>query len=214
MIRLAVLASHEGTTLQAVIDACAAGQLDAKIVLVVSNNSAAGALRRAQAAKIPTMHISGKTHGGETQADNALFTALKDHNIDWLLLLGYMKKLGKQTLSAYSGRILNTHPARLPKFGGKGFFGRAVHEAVIAAGEKESGATIHLVEKDYDTGPIIAQSLVPVEPNDTSETLEARVKSSEQTLLLETLSQLAQHQLLTDQPVQSRTTPDEQAKRN
>jgi phosphoribosylglycinamide formyltransferase-1 len=198
MIRLAVIASHEGTTLQAVIDACAAGQLDAEIVLVVSNNSNAGALRRARAAEIPTMHISGKTHGDETQADSALLTTLNDQNIDWLLLLGYMKKLGNQTLSAYSGRILNTHPARLPKFGGKGFFGRAVHEAVIAAGEKESGATIHLVEKDYDTGPIVAQSLVPVEPNDTAETLEARVKSSEQQLLLATLTQLAQDRSLRD----------------
>lgn len=198
MIRLAVLASHEGTTLQAVIDACAAGELDAEIVLVVSNNSTAGALRRAQASAIPTMHISGTTHGSETQADSALLTALQDQNIDWLLLLGYMKKLGNQTLNVYSGRILNTHPARLPKFGGKGFFGRAVHEAVIAAAEKESGATIHLVEKDYDTGPIIAQSLVPVESNDTAETLEARVKGSEQRLILDTLTQIAQHQLLTN----------------
>ncbi len=110
MIRLAVLASHEGTTLQAVIDACAAGQLDAEIVLVVSNNSTAGALRRAQAAEIPTMHISGKTHGGETQADSALLTALNDQNIDWLLLLGYMKKLGKQTLKRLQ-RTDTQHPS-------------------------------------------------------------------------------------------------------
>ncbi|XOV84601.1 MAG: phosphoribosylglycinamide formyltransferase [bacterium] len=192
MIRLAILASHEGTTLQAVIDAISADQLDAQIVLVSSNNSGAGALQRARAAGIPTRHISSRTHGSEMLADQALLNELQNRQVDWLLLLGYMKKLGKHTLQHYSGRIVNTHPARLPKFGGKGFYGRAVHEAVIAAKEKQSGATLHLVEKDYDSGPILAQSLVEVDDSDTPESLEAKVKHSEQQLLLATLRQLAE----------------------
>ncbi|MCR9260987.1 MAG: phosphoribosylglycinamide formyltransferase [Pseudomonadaceae bacterium] len=198
MIRLAVLASHEGTTLQAVIDAVAANEIDAQIVLVSSNNSGSGALRRATAAQIPTCHISGKTHGGETQADKALLVELQHRQVDWLLLLGYMKKLGDYTLAAYSGRIINTHPALLPKFGGQGFYGRAVHEAVIAAREKHSGATIHLVEKDYDSGPVLAQSLVAVEKTDTAESLETKVKQSEQQLLVTTLHRLAEGNLPDD----------------
>ena len=195
MIRLAVLASHEGTTLQAVIDAVAAGDIDAQIVLVCSNNSGSGALKRARAANIPTCHISSKSHGNPEQADQALLDELDSRKVDWLLLLGYMKKLGELTLQKYSGRIINTHPARLPKFSGKGFYGRAVHEAVIAAEEKESGATIHLVEKDYDSGPILAQSRVTVDKTDDAERLEAKVKLSEQKLLVATLRQLAEDNL-------------------
>ena len=101
-----------------------------------------------------------------------------------------MKKLGPRTLHAYDGHILNTHPALLPKFGGKGFYGRRVHEAVVAAQETQSGATIHLVGTDYDTGPLLAQVRVPVDPQDTPEALEFRVKIAEQALLIDTLAEL------------------------
>ena len=187
MVRLAVLASHEGTTLQALIDACAVGHLPAELVAVISNNSGSGALRRAAAANIPTHHISGKTHANE---DLAVLTACQQARADWVLLLGYMKKLGEQTLTTYKGRIINTHPALLPKFGGKGYFGSRVHQAVIAAGETESGATVHLVDYDYDTGPILAQTTVQVMTDDTPETLETRVKAAEQALLVKTVSEL------------------------
>lgn len=191
-LRLAVLASHEGTTLQAVIDACASGELNAEVVLVISNNSQCGALRRARAATIATAHISGKTHGDQFARDSAMLDALRDTNAQWVLLLGYMKKLGPQTLDAYQQRIINTHPALLPKFGGQGFFGRKVHEAVLAAHETESGATVHLVDNDYDTGPLISQVRVPVLADDTAEQLESRVKAAEQTLLINTLKGLSQ----------------------
>ena len=102
-----------------------------------------------------------------------------------------MKKLGDKTLAAFSGRILNTHPSLLPKYGGKGFFGRKVHEAVMAAGESESGATIHLVDTEYDTGPLLAQVKVPVNNDDTVDDLEERVKTAEQKLLINTLVELA-----------------------
>ena len=190
MMRLAVLASHEGSTLQALIDACAAQTLDAEVVLVVSNNSKAGALRRAVAAHIDTRHISIKTHGSEAAANQAIAQALSDTKADWVLLLGYMKKMGEAILRPFSGRIINTHPALLPDFGGKGFFGRKVHEAVHAAGVNETGATLHIVGQDYDTGPIIAQVRVPVLSGDDIDAIELRVKTAERKLLVDTLSQI------------------------
>ena len=190
MMRLAVLASHEGSTLQALIDACATQSLDAEVVLVVSNNSKAGALRRAAAANIDTRHISIKTHGSEAAANQAIADALSDTKADWVLLLGYMKKMGEAILRQFSGRIINTHPALLPDFGGQGFFGRKVHEAVHAAGVNETGATLHIVGQDYDTGPIIAQIRVPVLSGDDIDAIELRVKTAERKLLVDTLSQI------------------------
>jgi phosphoribosylglycinamide formyltransferase-1 len=190
MTSLAVLASHEGTTLQAVLDACANGEIDAQVALVVSNNSQSGAMRRATAAGVPTVHLSAKTHPDEFERDEAMLRALREAHVEWVLLLGYMKKLGAQTQQAFVGHILNTHPALLPKFGGKGFYGRKVHEAVLNAGETESGATVHLVDAEYDTGPLLAQVRVPVKSNDSVETLENRVKTAEQKLLVSTLGEL------------------------
>ena len=190
MIRLAVLASHEGSTLQALIDACAAQSLDAEVVLVVSNNSKSGALRRAVAANIDTRHISIKTHGNEDTANYAIANALTDAEVDWVLLLGYMKKMDEAILGRFSGRIINTHPALLPNFSGQGFFGRKVHEAVHAAGVSMTGATLHLVGCEYDTGPVIAQIQVPVLPDDNVDAIEQRVKTAERKLLVDTLQRI------------------------
>ena len=189
-MRLAVLASHEGSTLQALIDACAAQSLDAEVVLVVSNNSKSGALRRAAAANINTRHISTKTHGSEDTANHAIADALADAEVDWVLLLGYMKKMGEAILSRFSGRIINTHPALLPNFSGQGFFGRKVHEAVHAAGVSMTGATLHLVGCEYDTGPVIAQIQVPVLAGDDVDAIEQRVKTAERKLLVDTLQRI------------------------
>lgn len=190
MMRLAVLASHEGSTLQALIDACAAQSLDAEVVLVVSNNSKSGALRRAAAANINTRHISTKTHGSEDNANHAIANALADAEVDWVLLLGYMKKMGEAILSRFSGRIINTHPALLLNFSGQGFFGRKVHEAVHAAGVSMTGATLHLVGCEYDTGPVIAQIQVPVLAGDDVDAIEQRVKTAERKLLVDTLQRI------------------------
>ncbi|MBL6709291.1 MAG: phosphoribosylglycinamide formyltransferase [Pseudomonadales bacterium] len=190
MMRLAVLASHEGSTLQALIDACAAQSLDAEVVLVVSNNSKSGALRRAAAANIETRHISAKTHGCEDTANRAIANALTDAKADWVLLLGYMKKMGEAILGQFSGRIINTHPALLPDFGGQGFFGRKVHEAVKAANVSVTGATLHLVGREYDTGPVIAQIQVPVLTGDDVDAIEQRVKIAERKLLVDTLQKI------------------------
>jgi phosphoribosylglycinamide formyltransferase 1 len=190
-MNIAVLASHEGTTLQAVLDACAAGTIAARVALVISNNADSGALRRARAVGISSLHLSSTTHADPLRLDQAIAAALAEHRIDIVLLAGYMKKLGPATRAAHAGRILNTHPALLPRFGGRGMYGALVHRAVLAAGERESGATIHLVDEDYDTGPVLAQATVPVEAGDTEASLAARVQQAERALLVEVLAEIA-----------------------
>jgi phosphoribosylglycinamide formyltransferase-1 len=191
MMRIAVLASHTGTILQAVLDACADGELTATVVLVISNNSVSGAMDRARNAGIATAHLSGATHPDPAALDAAMVESLAAAGADWVLLAGYMRKLGPRMLERFRHRIVNTHPALLPKFGGTGFFGRRVHEAVLEAGETETGATIHLVDEHYDSGPILAQVRVPVRPDDDAESLEERVKVAERRLVVATLAELA-----------------------
>ncbi|MGH8220454.1 MAG: phosphoribosylglycinamide formyltransferase [Steroidobacteraceae bacterium] len=191
MIDIAVLASHEGTTLQAVLDGCAAGKIAGRVALVISNQVDSGALRRARAAGATGLHLSSTTHPDPQRLDQTIAAALAQHHIDLVLLAGYMKKLGPATREAYAGRILNTHPALLPRFGGRGMYGALVHRAVLAAGERESGASIHLIDEDYDTGPVLAQVTVPVEADDTEATLAARVQQAERELLVQVLAEIA-----------------------
>ena len=190
-MNIGALASHEGTTLQAVLDACANGDIDGRVALVISNNADAGALRRARAAGVPVAPLSGKTHPDPAALDRAIRDALQAAGIDVVLLAGYMKKLGPLTLGAYAGRVINTHPALLPRHGGQGMYGMHVHRAVIAAGDRDSGVTVHQVEDDYDTGPALAQRQVPVLPGDTPEILAQRVQASERQLLVEVLGALS-----------------------
>ncbi|MEQ8485701.1 MAG: phosphoribosylglycinamide formyltransferase [Pseudomonadales bacterium] len=190
-MRIAALASHGGSILQAVIDACQQGDLQAEVVLVISNNSGAEALARAHRCGIPTLHLSSATHADDRALDEAMAAALAESGADWVLLAGYMKKLGPRVLAAYRDRIVNTHPALLPKYGGRGYYGRRVHEAVLAAGERESGASVHLVTDEYDAGPVIAQARVPVRSGDRVEDLENRVKDAERALIVATLQRLA-----------------------
>ena len=191
-MRLAVIASHEGTTLQAVLDAVADGRLPASVVVVISNNRESGALRRARAAGVPGTHLSSVTHPDPARLDGAILDALTKARADTVLLAGYMKKLGPRVLQQYSGRIVNTHPALLPKFGGQGMYGNRVHEAVLAAGEAETGVSIHLVDAEYDTGPVVAQCRVPVMPGDSVADLAARVQARERAFVVETLARLAE----------------------
>jgi phosphoribosylglycinamide formyltransferase 1 len=196
LLRIGALASHEGTTLQAILDACANGSLAARVVAVVSNNSDSGALRRARAAGAEALHLSSKTHAEPELLDGAITNALLERGVDVVMLAGYMKKLGPQLLSRYQGRILNTHPALLPKFGGQGMYGLRVHEAVLRAGEIESGSSVHLVDAEYDTGRVLAQAQVPVVSGDTPESLAARVQERERRLVVTVLNQVAKGELL------------------
>ncbi len=194
-MNIAVLASGEGTTLQAVLDACAGGRVPARVAVVISNNAAAGALRRARAADVPTRHLSAASAGGADLLDQALSDTLVEFATDLVLLAGYMKRLGPVTLARFAGRIINTHPALLPEFGGQGMFGMHVHRAVLAAGRRTSGATVHWVDENYDTGAVIAQVRVPVEAADDAASLAARVQAAERELLVEVLGAAASGRL-------------------
>jgi phosphoribosylglycinamide formyltransferase-1 len=194
-MNVGILASHFGSTLQAIIDAHVAGRLHAIPRTVISNNSGSGALERAERAGLRAWHLSQKTHPLPEELDRAIVNALRESDVDVVVLAGYMKKLGAWVIESFSGRILNTHPALLPKFGGQGMYGMRVHEAVIRAGETESGVTIHVVDDEYDTGPIVAQKRVVVLPEDDAESLSERVKGIERDFLVETLDHLATGEL-------------------
>jgi len=190
-MNIGVLASHEGTTLQAVLDACLEKRLHARVAVVISNNSDSGALRRARGAGVPALHLSSKTHPSEDELDRAICEGLSGNDVHVVLLAGYMKKLGPRTRERYSGRVINTHPALLPKFGGHGMYGERVHRAVLEAGEAVTGVSVHLVDQDYDTGAVLAQTEVAVEPGDTLETLATRVQARERAFLIEVLAEIA-----------------------
>lgn len=168
-----------GTTLQSVIDSINNGTLDAKINLVVSDNPDAFALERAKKANIPTYIIKNKT---TEEIDVELDSLLKIYEIDLIVLVGYLKLIGKRLVEKYT--IINTHPSLLPKFGGKGMFGMNVHTAVVEAGEKISGPTVHFVNDKYDEGNIISQSIVELDENETPESLSAKVQAAEKIQLI------------------------------
>jgi phosphoribosylglycinamide formyltransferase-1 len=161
------------------------------VVAVISNNQECGALERARAAGIPAYHLSSRTHPDPAGLDAAICQTLADSAADVVLLAGYMKQIGPETLSRFRGRILNTHPALLPKFGGRGMYGLHVHRSVLAAGETKTGSSVHIVSEEYDAGPVLAQCEVPVEPTDTPETLAERVQRHERSLLVEVLGDIA-----------------------
>ncbi len=176
--------------MQAIIDACKQGRLDAVPCVVICNNSESMAFARAAREGIPRYHISGTTHSGAAE-DRAILEALRTHEVRVVILAGYMKRIGPLTLDAYRGRILNIHPALLPKFGGEGMYGKRVHEAVLQAGETVTGVTVHLVDDQYDHGPILNQVQVPVLPGDTADTLADRVLLHEHRVYVETLQQIS-----------------------
>jgi phosphoribosylglycinamide formyltransferase-1 len=169
----------------------AASALAGSARIVISNNANSPALMFARERGIPTQHISATSAGGEDAADRAICAALISAGAEWVVLSGYLRKLGPLTLRKFERRILNIHPALLPKFGGKGMFGRHIHEAVLAAGERMSGITIHHVDGEYDRGAIIAQREVPVLPGDTVETLQQRIMAAEPPFFVETLQAIA-----------------------
>jgi phosphoribosylaminoimidazolecarboxamide formyltransferase/IMP cyclohydrolase len=176
-VRIAVLASGGGSNLQAIMDACSSGRIGGEVSLVVSSLGKAGSLERAARAGIRAEALPLKNSASPAAHDAALTELCR--GADLVCLAGWMLKLGPEFLSAFKGRILNIHPALLPAFGGKGFYGKKVHEAVIAAGVRLSGCTVHFVTEDYDSGPIIVQRSVPVFPDDTPAALASRVNAAE-----------------------------------
>jgi phosphoribosylglycinamide formyltransferase 1 len=195
VLKLGFLASHGGSSMRAIIAAIGCGQLMAEARLVISNNADAPALAHAREAGVPALHLSQAKLGPAIDIDRAIAEALVKAGVDLVVLSGYLRKLGPATLARFRGRILNIHPGPLPKFGGQGFFGMRVHEAVIAAGERVTGITIHLVDEEYDHGPVLARRDVPVEPGDTPATLAARVQALEPEFFVETLRAIADGRL-------------------
>jgi len=182
-VRLAVLVSGGGSNLQAILDAQKSGQLSGvQVVLVLSSKGDAFALERARQAGIDTAVVERKAYATEEAAQAATLEKLVQARADVVSLAGYMRKLSAELVAHFRGRILNIHPALLPKFGGPGMYGKHVHEAVLAAGEKETGCTVHVVDEEYDHGPVLAQAKVPVLPKDTVDTLSARVLEQEHKL--------------------------------
>ncbi|MBA3046602.1 MAG: phosphoribosylglycinamide formyltransferase [Candidatus Thermoplasmatota archaeon] len=182
MLRIAVLASGGGTGLQSILDACESGQIDGKVVLVISNNKDAYALNRAREYEAKAIFID---HRGKTRDahETEIVRELEAMKIDLTILAGYLRMFTKYFVDKYKNQIINIHPALLPKYGGKGMHGLKVHRAVLDSNEQVSGCSVHFVTEGVDEGPVIARMKVPVKPEDTVETLRERVLAAEHLLL-------------------------------
>ncbi len=174
MVRLGVLVSGSGTNLQSILDACAAGSIDARVAVVISNVSSAYALTRAQNAGVPTRVVSHKEYPDRDAFDAELVSVLKGYDVELVCLAGFMRILTPGFIRAFPGRIMNIHPALLPSFPGLD-----VRQAAIDHGVRFSGCTVHFVDEGVDTGPIIIQAVVPVYPDDTEESLRDRILKRE-----------------------------------
>ncbi|MBI1198174.1 MAG: phosphoribosylglycinamide formyltransferase [Phenylobacterium sp.] len=192
-LKLGFLASGNGSSALAIIAAIKAGKLAAEPRVVVSNNRSAGVLAAAAGAGVPALCVP--TQKDPADADARLADVLAKNGVELLVLSGYLRKLGPETLGRYAGRILNIHPGPLPEFGGEGMYGRRVHEAVVASGAAESAIVIHVVDEEYDRGPELARRTVPIRPGETAESLEARVKALEPEFFVETLQGIAEGRL-------------------
>ena len=183
-VKITVLVSGGGTNLQSVIDHIENGFLDgAEIVQVISSNEDAYALERAKKAGIPGISISKNEWPDDQERNEIMMRKLRESGTDLIVLAGYMSILDPALIAAYRNRIINIHPSLIPKYCGKGYYGKRVHRAVLEGMEKESGATVHFVDEGIDTGKVILQEKVPVEPGDTEDLLAARVLQVEHKIL-------------------------------
>lgn len=192
-IRLAVLLSGGGTTLQNLLDRIAANRLDATVAVVVSSRAEAFGLERARRAGVPSVTVARRAHPDGAAFNDALHAALEPHAVDLVVLAGFLSLF--EPRARYAGRVLNIHPALIPAFCGEGFYGHRVHEAVLAAGVKVSGCTVHFADEHYDRGPIILQGCVPVLEDDTPDTLAARVLALEHELYPQAIQLVAENRL-------------------
>ncbi|HEU5299532.1 MAG TPA: phosphoribosylglycinamide formyltransferase [bacterium] len=195
MIRIGVLASGGGSNLQAIIDACARGEIDGKVVVVVSNNPKAKALDRARRAGIPAVAMHHRAFPDRDTFDAKLVEILHSYEVDLVCLAGFMRILGPAFIGQFPARIMNIHPALLPSFGGLGMYGERVHKTVLDSGVKFSGCTIHFANEAPDGGPIIVQAIVPVRDDDTVETLASRIAKEEHRLYPEAVRLFAEGRL-------------------
>ena len=185
MLNIGVLVSGGGTNLQAILDAIAAGKLpDCRVTTVVASKPGVFALERAAAAGIPAAVFSRKAYADPDDLDRDMTAHLQAHGVQLVVLAGYLSMIGDRLLSAYPGAVLNVHPSLIPAFCGKGFYGLVPHIRALEAGVKVTGATVHFVEPEYDSGPIVFQKAVDVREDDTPETLQRRVMEQAEWILL------------------------------
>ena len=192
MLNISVMASGGGTNFQAILDALDAGQIEnAQVKLLIASNDKAFALERARNHGIKTTVISAKDYPDMDAKTDAILAALAEAETDLIVLAGYMSIIDPRVVREYSGRIINIHPSLIPKHCGKGMYGLKVHEAVLASGDTETGATVHYVDEGVDTGEIILQEKVPVMEGDTPEVLQQRVLKTEHKILPAVIQMIA-----------------------
>lgn len=188
-MRLAVLASGTGTNFKAIAQACQSGDLNAKCSLLITNRHC-GAIDIASQLDVSAEVLQPNNYNNYNLWDHEVSELLQNHNINLVILAGFLKKIGPKVLHNFSGKILNIHPALLPKYGGAGMYGENVHRAVIQAGEKVSGSSVHWVTENFDEGPIVNQFTVTVEDDETPESLSLKVRSKEPAFYVETIKQV------------------------
>jgi len=195
-LRVAVLLSGEGTSLENLLELAESGDLPAEIALVIASKSKAGGLERARRRHIPAVAVPRRDHPDVDEFNDAIHAELARHEIDLIALLGFLSPF--QNRGTWSGRVLNVHPALIPAFCGKGFYGHRVHEAVLESGVKVTGATVHFADDEYDHGPIILQEALTVGEDDTPESLAARVQEVERRLVPQAIRLFAEGRLTLD----------------
>lgn len=192
-LKIAVFASGKGSNFLAILKAIKQGVItNAEIMLLISNKADAGALDIARTNNIPAAHLDQKQFSSEGEFTETLLSILERHGINFIVFAGYLKKLSATIVRRFRNRIVNIHPALLPSFGGKGMYGLRVHKAVLASGAKTTGATVHIVDEEYDHGPIVLQKTVNVASDDTPETLEEKVLQIEHQLYPEVIRLFAE----------------------
>lgn len=194
-MNVAVFASGRGSNFQAILHAIDAGSVPAQVVVLISNSSTTGAMETARVHNIPAVQVSEKKISGSQEFSDRLLAVLSEHRVEAIALAGYLKRVPPQVIQRFQNRILNIHPALLPFFGGAGMYGHRVHEAVIASGMKVSGATVHLVNEEYDRGAIVIQRTVDVAIDDTADSLAAKVLNVEHEIFPLALKALAEQRI-------------------
>ncbi len=187
--KIGILSSHNGSGFDTIQKACENKELNAQVVLVVSNNTNAKVLEKASNKNIQNFLINSKKYPNEN-LDEKITNLMNEFEVDFIFLSGYMKKIEKNLVNAYKNKIINTHPSLLPKFGGHGMYGRNVHEAVIKEKENESGCTVHFVNEKYDEGEFILQKSIKLEENETVDSLEEKIKKLESLTIVEALKKI------------------------
>ena len=190
MKNLIIMADGQGSLFTAIAKACKTQQLKARILALITSNPKAEVLEKAKNYQIPFLVFDLKSYSSFLEWDKALGAYLENLKPDYIVLAGFLKKIGEKTLKKFPRCIVNIHPALLPLYGGKGMYGSTVHKEVIKAGDKITGSTVHLVFEDYDAGPILAQKTVPVLTTDTASSLEKKVKKMEQTFYISVLQKI------------------------